>query len=866
MLACLSNVSLDDYNDIQVALDSLDVSPELHSLIERCVDFDPAGRPQNGSLLSLELESLQQRRHAKHVVQQVVYLALTKSAITIVGEATGAAGTEEVEALLEADLNDVPTFRPQTPAGSSPDGLQGRHFFLAGSQWSLQVTADDKPEGASIKRTASPIPNSRFNVIHALQLEPGDADKWRELNFAPTGFRFTFAAPFNHHKAGEALRALVTEADEDELARQRQREQREENRLFDQWYQELNAREGIESGKEAPLHYTSVEHRRRRATFTIPQIDESPTIDEYRRVVDGGRRLRVRGMVDDVSANKVTLYLDEEYRSIPPSGVLVRDTAAARSSISRERDALTAVRMQGPLLVRPELPRLLIHPDVAALPQSVAVGEDQWLHENLDVDKKDAVQRALGAEDFFVVQGPPGTGKTTLITELIAQELRRNPQARILLTSQTNVALDHALARLSASNVTDQLVRLAGAASSTKVADQVSSLLLESRMGAWSNDVRRRSTQYIEQKAEELGLELRSVRAALLLRALSEMRREEVELKARAAALTQQIAEANDSPSDPSEIPSTSQAEEVADERDEVVAQLSKLARDTDTAVKAIVELSPDLGDVLEDGTAEDALLWADVLLPEGDPAAVQMRELVALQGRWLERLGHSDEFQAPLLAATSVVAGTCVGVAGFHALDTVDFDLCILDEASKATATEALVPLVRARRWVLVGDRKQLPPFQEEALKERSVQQEYDLDPVELRTTLFDRLSLGLPNACSAMLRTQHRMVAAIGELISDCFYSGALINEGPSPERLGLALPAPVVWLTTSRLRDRFERPAGADGKSYLNTTEARQVVRYLGPLGPRQSLKERTERPARGTCSFPLPPSGCGDPQPG
>ena len=61
MLACLSGVSLDDYGDIQVALDSLDVAPELQLLIERCVDFDPAGRPQNGSLLSLELESLYQR-------------------------------------------------------------------------------------------------------------------------------------------------------------------------------------------------------------------------------------------------------------------------------------------------------------------------------------------------------------------------------------------------------------------------------------------------------------------------------------------------------------------------------------------------------------------------------------------------------------------------------------------------------------------------------------------------------------------------------------------------------------------------------------------------------------------------------------
>jgi superfamily I DNA and/or RNA helicase len=75
--------------------------------------------------------------------------------------------------------------------------------------------------------------------------------------------------------------------------------------------------------------------------------------------------------------------------------------------------------------------------------------------------------------------------------------------------------------------------------------------------------------------------------------------------------------------------------------------------------------------------------------------------------------------------------------------------------------------------------------------------------------------------------------MVDAIGELISNCFYNGALINEGPSPARLELALPTPVVWFTTSSLPDRSERTAGAGGKSYLNTTEAGQVVRFLARL---------------------------------
>src|SRR3546814_4596569 len=63
-------------------------------------------------------------------------------------------------------------------------------------------------------------------------------------------------------------------------------------------------------------------------------------------------------------------------------------------------------------------------------------------------DKHEAVRSALGTKDLLLVEGPPGTGKTKFITELVAQVLSRTPDARILLSSQTNVALDHALVNI----------------------------------------------------------------------------------------------------------------------------------------------------------------------------------------------------------------------------------------------------------------------------------------------------------------------------------------------------------------------------------------------------------------------------------
>lgn len=66
----------------------------------------------------------------------------------------------------------------------------------------------------------------------------------------------------------------------------------------------------------------------------------------------------------------------------------------------------------------------------------------------LNDSQAEAVRAALYAPDMALVQGPPGTGKTTVIAEMIWQLIIENPGTRILLTSETNLAVDNALDRL----------------------------------------------------------------------------------------------------------------------------------------------------------------------------------------------------------------------------------------------------------------------------------------------------------------------------------------------------------------------------------------------------------------------------------
>lgn len=73
----------------------------------------------------------------------------------------------------------------------------------------------------------------------------------------------------------------------------------------------------------------------------------------------------------------------------------------------------------------------------------------EW--KNKDIEKnefqKKAVLGILNAPDLFLLQGPPGTGKTTVIAEAIYQLIKQNK--RVLLSSQSNDAVDEALNRLT---------------------------------------------------------------------------------------------------------------------------------------------------------------------------------------------------------------------------------------------------------------------------------------------------------------------------------------------------------------------------------------------------------------------------------
>ena len=70
------------------------------------------------------------------------------------------------------------------------------------------------------------------------------------------------------------------------------------------------------------------------------------------------------------------------------------------------------------------------------------------LNKQINESQIDAIIKTLLAEDLTLIQGPPGTGKSTAIAEMIWQHIRKNSDERILLTSETNLAVDNAIDRI----------------------------------------------------------------------------------------------------------------------------------------------------------------------------------------------------------------------------------------------------------------------------------------------------------------------------------------------------------------------------------------------------------------------------------
>ncbi len=179
---------------------------------------------------------------------------------------------------------------------------------------------------------------------------------------------------------------------------------------------------------------------------------------------------------------------------------------------------------------------------------------------------------------------------------------------------------------------------------------------------------------------------------------------------------------------------------------------------------------------------------------------------------------------KADLIATTAV--SSC-----HYFLDDIDFDVMIMDEASQVASFMSLLPLLKCKKFILVGDNKQLQPIEEEDISK------------EMNLSIFNRL-FGIYPEASTFLSTQYRMHKSIAQIANEIFYEGKLRTSEKVAERT-LSLKAdknqflnpkiPVVFIDTSKVA-YYEDEVGS---GCSNTKEAKYVA-YVVSLFIKKGIK--------------------------
>ena len=805
-------------DNLDTALYEADLPVPAQQFIRRLIASDPDERFARSSLALAELGSLVRRRPEERP-DLTVYLRSTAQANSDLRVRLANRPGLTVERLIADDLDSdeaVELYRGKPPSRRE----EGESFVLYGSELSYHVVIDERD-------------TCRLVVVHAFDQPYSLHEKLKERAL-PLRADLSFGPPFNRIGAGQdllRLRALIAEHEQrrslDEL-------EREERGLFREWRDLLDLKRGLEKTREAPIDYSGIEPRGpREALVTTIQAMELDLIGQERYVRVGAQQIIIGAIVDVLGDGLLFRIQQGSSHDLPKRGQLKVNRTPSIIALEHQYRALDAV--QYGRSVRSDLGALLVHPEAASRP---TIGTVKPPHEaNLDPPKRHAVATALGSPDLTVVEGPPGTGKTTFISELVCQYHDDQPSHRMLVSGQTHVAVDNAISRIALLDPSLTIVRVGR---TERVGDEALGMTVDSQMTRWRERVVAASREYLARLAADEGIDASVADTFGLVEQLGAQEQERGRVGAeieRLAAEERSLEERLTDPETASREASGSSV--VADLQDEF-ARVREALEDYEGQLKAVgaatersrIEIARRLG-LAKGSTVEEVRAELAARTGGASEGLERYRALQALQADWLQRFGKDEGFEKALLSTADVVAGTCLGIASVRSLEDLAFDVVIIDESSKATPTETLVPMSRGKRWILVGDPQQLPPFVDGALNEQGLLDDAGLTREQLRTTLFDRLLNLLPDENHLTLSVQHRMVRPIGDLVSACFYEGRLLSErvATSFRSLSEVLPAPVTWYSTSHLgSSRRERRSG---HSFVNVEEAIRIRNWLGYL---------------------------------
>lgn len=788
---CASSVDLQTYAAVHSFADTSDVfPPAVREMLLQALSDDPDDRPRLAEEMLERADAAVAAPRASKGSALSCQIALGHTQSSRISRDFGLTDRAATEVAILDDLGDLCAIEPKPGADGEPGSAFG-DLVLYGLTRSYHVRPDETYK-------------DRLVILSAIQRPPGWLERLREKSITP---KIDFGFASRGRDADERALAQIQQLVDDFVHERADAEANAENRLLDTWTRILQAKQELELGRERPIRYHGFALDGRRVRFrTIGTLPDGAVLEKRQVKLNDGSFLT--GHIEEQDGHDaVFLVASGDTGQLRGDGEISVNVYAASEALRKQQRALDAFRLRD--VARAHMSDVLLDPALAAAVEPDMPG--RWFQDELDTDKQEAVAAALGCPDILLLRGPPGTGKTTFIAELIMQELDRNPDARILLASQTHVAIDNAVERVAELRVEAglefEIVRVG--TNDERIAESVDPQRLHRRLQAWTDQVSARVATYAEARAAEYGVERTTVLVGM---ALEQLASSEEDARYAAERVKTRQEELDELPKNRRQDGNPGLDLDVAGNlaaRRLEIAQLRERRRGAEAEANRLRDELARLGEPdLASLHGKDLSSAVELYLDQSE-AVEHLRPLIELGADWTARFGRQDHFEAPFLSTVHVIAGTCLGVVGSKSSGEMRYDLCIVDEASKATPTEMLVPLARASRWVLVGDSKQLPPFQDEAMRKEKFLEQHELRREDVSESLFGYLERTLPAANVVSLTSQRRMIQPISDLVQACFYADQpLICKRAKPKhKFAPALKHAVTWVDTSRSPRRRE-----------------------------------------------------------
>lgn len=568
----------------------------------------------------------------------------------------------------------------------------------------------------------------------------------------------------------------------------------------------------------------------------------------------------------------IDLVPQADTSNIASSGEISISMRMAEIALDRQRKALKSIQYKEN--ANPEISEIIFNPAIATSKNNLLLTEDDCRSKEIDNSKLKSLEKALSADNIFLLQGPPGTGKTTFISELVYQILngndkyRGNPDAKILIASQSHVAVDHSLVKIKNLIPDIKMIRIGIL---DKLAESSREYTLDIFCREWTQKVIENCKVALAKYKQEIGIDESLQEKNSIITEIENLKQEIEELNDEFADVETELEKVNildskwrfvnDKIASMKQMVSVKTANVTENQLSQIIDEftnnLSGLSEKLASVIDESIALSEQKSQLQDRYVAindelgvkgQEVEEWRELLGASSDEEYLQMKsdiqvalkenkkkyatysKVESLCKEWQKRVAQGNGLLQESIADSTLVGATCLGIASLGAAIDFNFDWVIVDEAGKATPPEILVPICLGRKVVLVGDHKQLPPVVDEALLKLQDKEKMNISKEDLELSLFEYLERSLNDDCKSVLDEQYRMNPVIGDLISKLFYEGKLVSK-TSREKKTIPLKMfenkPLVWLSTASRPDRREEPIS---DSYRNSCEAKLIFEQL------------------------------------